>query len=84
MHPQVVPDANVVGMPDSGFFLDYEEETRKFHTGLTFVFNEMNASAGVDQGCIADLGSKGEAWKCIFAQVNPKPVFRKGSTQRRV
>lgn len=66
-YAQVLPKtAKVVGMPDSGFFLDYES-SRKYHSGMMWVFNQMNATSGVHQGCIA--GQKaGETWKCIFAE----------------
>jgi hypothetical protein len=40
----VNPEALVVGMPDSGFFLDFESANRKFTTGLKFVFNQMSAA----------------------------------------
>ena len=46
---QVAPEATVVGMPDSGFFLDHEDDKRRFHTGLSFVFEAMRAGEGVDQ-----------------------------------
>eukprot|EP00959_Pyramimonas_sp_CCMP1952_P469797 9495579-Pyramimonas_sp.AAC.1 len=46
---QVALGALVVGMPDSGFFLDYEDPVRQFHSGLKFVFEEFNSTSGVDK-----------------------------------
>ena len=58
-------DAKVkcVGMPDSGFFLDYQDPRYAggglrntpggtYHSGLKWVFTTMNASAGVNQDCV--------------------------------
>lgn len=59
-------NAKVVGLPDSGFFLDYEAPSKKYHSGMIWVFNQMNATAGVHQGCIA--GESKEPWKCMFAE----------------
>lgn len=64
---QILPEAaKVVGMPDSGFFLDYES-AKKYHSGMIWVFNQMNATSGVHQGCIAGH-SAADQWKCMFAQ----------------
>lgn len=59
----------VVGLPDSGFFLDYEATTTKYdqyHSMMIWVFNYMNASSGVHQGCIANEIK--DPWKCMFAE----------------
>eukprot|EP00463_Aulacantha_scolymantha_P000525 TRINITY_DN1319_c0_g2_i1.p1 TRINITY_DN1319_c0_g2~~TRINITY_DN1319_c0_g2_i1.p1 ORF type:complete len:383 (+),score=89.85 TRINITY_DN1319_c0_g2_i1:109-1257(+) len=67
-YSQVLPKTTkVVGMPDSGFFLDYEAPGKKYHSGMIWVFNQMNATSGVHQGCIAGQ-AKDESWKCMFAQ----------------
>ena len=76
-----------VGMPDSGFFLDYqssavpatveEEEpweerglSRRlntlpgnYHAGLKWCFEAFNATAGVNQDCIAAKGTR----RCVEA-----------------
>jgi hypothetical protein len=57
--------AHVVGMPDSGFFLDYESASH-YHTGMIWVFNTMNATDGVNQDCIK--GHPSDPWKCFFAE----------------
>jgi len=59
--------ARVVGMPDSGFFLDFETE-QGYQSGMQWSFMQQNASSGVDQDCIADWTAKGQAWRCMFAQ----------------
>eukprot|EP01006_Ploeotia_vitrea_P035906 TRINITY_DN65948_c7_g2_i1.p1 TRINITY_DN65948_c7_g2~~TRINITY_DN65948_c7_g2_i1.p1 ORF type:complete len:391 (-),score=39.45 TRINITY_DN65948_c7_g2_i1:135-1181(-) len=72
--------AKVVGLPDSGFFLDYEDvsdedrailrSTRpgNYHNGLHWVFYYMNSTEGVDADCIAHWGARNESSKCMFAQ----------------
>ena len=52
-----------VGMPDSGFFLDYQDPRYApgalgntpggtYHSGLKWVFTTMNATAGINQDCV--------------------------------
>eukprot|EP01005_Ploeotia_sp_CARIB1_P000406 NODE_149_length_1336_cov_170.449132_g145_i0.p1 GENE.NODE_149_length_1336_cov_170.449132_g145_i0~~NODE_149_length_1336_cov_170.449132_g145_i0.p1 ORF type:complete len:386 (-),score=108.98 NODE_149_length_1336_cov_170.449132_g145_i0:118-1275(-) len=73
---EILPSTTkVAGLPDSGFFLDYEDtgngETTipgNYHDGLVWVFNQMNASTGVDADCINHWAPLGKAWKCMFAQ----------------
>mmetsp|Transcript_7094 Transcript_7094/g.14333 ORF Transcript_7094/g.14333 Transcript_7094/m.14333 type:complete len:550 (-) Transcript_7094:148-1797(-) len=60
--------ALVVGMPDSGFFLDYQDPIRQFHSGLKFVFEEFNSTNGVDKDCVAAYAATSETWRCIFAE----------------
>merc|ERR1719491_2514794 len=50
-----------------GFFLDYEAPSKKYHSGIIWVFEYMNATSGVHQGCIAGYPVK-EQWHCMFAQ----------------
>jgi len=59
--------ARVVGMPDSGFFLDYE--TQENYAGyMQWVFVQQNTTSGVNADCIAYWTPQGQPWKCIFAQ----------------
>merc|ERR1719277_2826044 len=91
------PSAKCVGLPDSGFFLDYQDpavtcspdsETYNkerlgntingdYHCGLKWTYTIQNASAGVNQDCIA--AHKGEEWKCMFAEHSAEhirsPIF---------
>lgn len=55
----------VRGMPDSGFFLDVEQGP-KYHSNMIWVFEYMNASSGVNDGCIA--ANPGNEWMCVFAE----------------
>jgi len=65
---QAIPiTARVVGMPDSGFFLD-DETAVGYESQMQWVFEQQNVTSGVDQDCIADWTAKGQPWKCIFAQ----------------
>jgi hypothetical protein len=59
--------ALVVGMPDSGFFLDYEDPVRKFHTGLKWVFEESHSASGVDQVIIIII--------IIISMLMPAPMI---------
>jgi len=66
---RLAPFTTVVGMPDSGFFLDYENPTIRYHSQLVWVFEQMNSTGGVNRHCIDYWkASTGETWKCIFAQ----------------
>jgi len=60
--------AKVVGLPDSGFFLDYESPIKKYHSAMIWTFETMAASAGVNQKCIAAHTPTKDTWKCFFAQ----------------
>ena len=84
------PSAKCVGLPDSGFFLDYqstqapgraEASSRRrlttlpgdYHAGLKWCFEAFNATAGVNQDCIAAHGTGGFAtdsppYLCMFAE----------------
>merc|ERR1711972_877446 len=84
-----------MGLPDSGFFLDYQDPTiacspdspsehllgntinGDYHCGLKWTYTIQNASAGVNQDCIA--AHNGEEWKCMFAEHSAEhirsPVF---------
>jgi len=59
--------AKVVGMPDSGFFLDWESD-KHYHDDLIWVFNQMNSTSGLNSRCINAYVSTDSAWRCIFAQ----------------
>jgi len=59
----------VKGLPDSGFFLDYDStlpKGPKYGSNMRWVFWAMNASSGVDQDCIA--ANKGKEDNCFFAE----------------
>lgn len=61
----------VVGLPDSGFFLDFDGPPgvpQTFKAGMEWVFQYMNCSAGVNQQCIAHHGRTGDLTKCFFAE----------------
>jgi len=70
--------AKVVGLPDSGFFLDVQEPTvasgvgstvpGNYHDGLRWVYSVMNATSGVNQACIAAHKPTGDDWMCMFAE----------------
>ena len=91
--PPTRSSAKCVGLPDSGFFLDYEStkvpglveqaSSRRgrlltttpgnYHAGLKWCFETFNASAGVNQDCIAAHGTGGFAtdspeYLCMFAE----------------
>jgi len=64
----VIPNtARVVGMPDSGFFLDYETQM-EYSSNMQWVFTQQNASVGVDADCLDYYEPLNEQWKCIFAE----------------
>ena len=64
------PAAKCVGLPDSGFFLDYQSadaargglgstKPGNYHAGLKWVFETFNSTAGVNQDCINAHGTGG-------------------------
>jgi len=61
-----LPNSKVVGMPDSGFFLDYEAGPN-YHGNMIWVFNQMNSTSGVNARCIAAYAAA-DRWHCIFAE----------------
>eukprot|EP01062_Namystynia_karyoxenos_P077487 TRINITY_DN781_c0_g1_i1.p1 TRINITY_DN781_c0_g1~~TRINITY_DN781_c0_g1_i1.p1 ORF type:complete len:395 (+),score=140.66 TRINITY_DN781_c0_g1_i1:63-1247(+) len=71
-----LPGAKCVGLPDSGFFLDYQAPKTvadttipgNYHDGLSWVFNQMNATSGINQDCIKARSKAGDAYLCIFAE----------------
>jgi len=96
----MAPGVKCVGMPDSGFFLDYQDPRvakslaqqpaqpgvagtplpglantpgGTYHSGLRWVFSQMNSSAGINQDCVAAHGTGGPvtddpAYLCQFAE----------------
>jgi len=58
---------HVVGMPDSGFFLDFEGPPQ-YHTKMIWTFTWMNATSGVNERCIEAYRRTGDTWRCFFAQ----------------
>lgn len=73
----------VVGMPDSGWFSDYEGPPH-YHSGMMWVFNQQNSTSGVNDKCIAAHQQTGDTWKCIFAEHTARhiqtPIFPLQST----
>jgi len=66
---QLPKGAKVRGLPDSGFFLDYNSDIAgapKYGDQMRWVFKAMNASAGVNQDCIK--GNPGKEDNCYFAE----------------
>ena len=61
------PGRMVVGMPDSGFF-PYYGGTAHFSSGMHWVFDHMNSTAGVHPDCIAQHVQSGTSHKCFFAE----------------
>ena len=56
-------------MPDSGFFMAYENETMNFVGGMQWIYTHQNASRGVNDQCVQYWGGAlKEGWKCMFAQ----------------
>lgn len=60
----------VVCMPDSGLFLDHEGPP-KYHSGMTWVFHQMNASSGVNDACVANEVPQSN---CMFAEHTMKYI----------
>lgn len=69
-----LPKSKCVGMPDSGFFLDYQaadapQQSRRllntipgnYHMGLKWCFDQFNATAGINPACIAAHNTGGPA-----------------------
>lgn len=64
-----LPGVQVVAMPDSGFFLDYNTTTpgkTGYGTALRWVYNRMNGTGGVPAACRA--ANPNDEAKCIFAE----------------
>lgn len=77
-----LPNAKCAGLPDSGFFLDYQDPTvtcspaaqgklgttinGNYHCGLKWTHDIQNATAGINQDCVK--AHAGEEWKCMFAE----------------
>jgi hypothetical protein len=76
----VSPKANVVAVPDAGFFLDYPSFSGEYlyTPKYQYVFAMQNASGFVNQDCIGQY-SKDESWRCFMAQYTlpfiKTPVF---------
>jgi hypothetical protein len=62
----IISRTKVIGLPDSGFFLDYDTPACEYGQKMRWVFNQMNSTEGVNQKCIS--GNKGHAENCIFAE----------------
>ncbi|CAK9004260.1 Pectin acetylesterase 5 [Durusdinium trenchii] len=74
------PSAKCAALPDSGFFLDYQDPevpctppsllgttiNGDYHCGLKWTFHIQNATAGIDSKCVAKHTN--EEWKCMFAE----------------
>lgn len=80
---KVKPAAKCVGLPDSGFFLDYQQPGQPFvpptrlgstipgdyHRGLQWSYQIQNASSGINVDCVsAHQSGEHDAWKCMFAE----------------
>lgn len=67
------PKAEVVGLADSGFFLDWSasrpsQAKHSYDADLRWGFRNMNATHGVNEACIAaKLGSGRDSSDCVFA-----------------
>jgi hypothetical protein len=59
--------AKVRGMPDSGFFMDYQGPPA-YQSGMQWLFYQMNSTSGVNERCISAHQSTHDTQKCIFAQ----------------
>jgi len=70
---QFPSSTKVVGLQDSGFFLDYQA----YGPALRWVFNQMNCSDGVNQKCIQHYQENSSS--CIFAEHTSRyietPIF---------
>lgn len=67
----------VVGLPDSGFFLDHQaiggdahdsDCSGTYHSSMKWVFEYMNCTLGVNQKCISAHKDTADTWKCMFAE----------------
>jgi len=63
----VSTSSKVRGLPDSGFFLDYDT-VQKYSTTMKWVFNAMNASNGVNQACLLAHTPTKDRELCYFAE----------------
>lgn len=76
-------DMTVRGMPDSGFFLDYQApgvdpsppQSRhlttipgNYHNGLKWVFDNMNTVQGLNEDCVKDKSGSPDLYMCQFAE----------------
>jgi len=60
--------AKVVGLPDSGFFMDYEGPPN-YQGYMKWGYSYFNVTSGLNADCVAAYASKpSESWKCYFAQ----------------
>lgn len=59
------PNSKVVGLPDSGYFIDFEGSPQ-YHSKMIWNFNIMNSKDGVNANCIQHY--KDNPSKCIFAE----------------
>jgi len=64
----LTPSTHVVGLPDSGFFLDYESPVKKYHSAMIWTFEQMACHDGVNSDCVAHYKPSKEEWRCFFAQ----------------
>ena len=78
IHVEGAASAKVVCMPDSGLFRDYEGCTEPgvchapgYHDRLTWVFDWMNASSGVNDACVA---AETPTSNCMFAEHTMKHI----------
>jgi len=67
---QLPKTATVKGMPDSGFFLDYDAPSGRprYSSDMKWVFEAMNATSGVNQDCIAAHTATKDTNLCFFAE----------------
>ena len=68
------PSATCVGMPDAGYFLDYQAPMAAqppapgaFHAGMRWDYDTFNSSGGVNRDCVA-AKKRNDAPECMFAQ----------------
>jgi len=60
---QMNKNTKIIGLPDSGFFPDYNK--MKFSTTMRYIFNQMNCTSGVNEKCIESNSVKSN---CFFAE----------------
>jgi len=65
----------VVGLPDSGFFLDFESPVKKYHSAMIWTFEWMAAQGGVNADCVKKFMPTKDTWKCFFAE-HTSPFIR--------
>jgi len=71
--------SKVVGLPDSGFFMDYQG-TPDFEGYMRWGYSYFNVTSGLNADCVEAYKNKpAEAWKCYFAQYTSpyirNPIF---------